>query len=90
MTSTKNTRTKSKSKSNNRKPIISLSMSETLLDKVNAEASDLGMDRSSFIALCISQYFRNLEAIDALKNSQQLALNVQKLQESLLEQQAKA
>lgn len=87
MTSTKNsTRTKSKS----RKPVISFCISETMLNKVNAEAQDLGMDRSSFIALCVSQYFRNLEALDALKHTQGLYEEVQKLRQAMVDVEAQS
>lgn len=54
------------------KRTFSVSMSPSLLDKVDAECSELGLTRSAFFALLSSSYFRGIEATQALANTSQI------------------
>lgn len=41
---------------------ISITMSNMIMEKMETEAKKLGMNRSAFISMCISQYFNLSEA----------------------------
>lgn len=65
-----------------KKPILTISMSRDNIRLVEAEAEKLGIDRSAMVNVCISQYFRNIEAMSLLAKANDLMEQVKLLQDS--------
>lgn len=54
------------------KQAISIGIANEILARVDSESKKLGLNRSSFITMCISQYFKNEEALSLLAQAQDL------------------
>lgn len=57
----------------------SLSMSKEMFEKVEKECKALGMNRSAFIVLCINQYFKSTEALNAVDQLKSVMAQLQDL-----------
>lgn len=56
---------------------FTITLAPKLFRRVEDEAEELGMNRSAFIALCVSQYFRNVDALRALQSANDLVAKAQ-------------
>ena len=54
------------------KQAISIGIANQLLEKVDTSSKELGMNRSAFITMCITQYFKNEEAMSLLAQAKSL------------------
>lgn len=54
------------------KQAISIGIANEILARVDKESKYLGLNRSAFITMCISQYFKNEEALSLLSQAQDL------------------
>lgn len=54
------------------KQAISIGIANQLLEKVDMSSKELGMNRSAFITMCITQYFKNEEAMSLLAQAKSL------------------
>ena len=48
---------------------VTVTMKNELLARCDEEAESLGMNRSAFVAFCVSQYFKTEEAKELLEKS---------------------
>lgn len=62
------------------KTSISIGITPSLLNRIDDECLEVGMTRSSFIAMCISTYFRNQEAMALLNNANDLLAKAEQMQ----------
>ena len=65
------------------KQAISIGIANQILDRVDAESKKLGMNRSAFITMCISQYFKNEEALSLLAQAQDLYEKARVMQDNM-------
>lgn len=63
------------------KKTFSVSVSPSLLEKIDSEAESLGMTRSAFVAMTCSVYFRSIEATNAMNNTSDLIDRLKQMQE---------
>lgn len=59
---------------------FSVTMSPSLLEKLDAQAEEYGMNRSAFIAMAVTMYFKTEEAKTAISKASEVASIARQLQ----------
>lgn len=66
---------------NERKVNVSIGLTPSLIKKIDTEATELGLSRSAFLAMCAMMYLRQQEANSMLNKATDLMDKMQKMQE---------
>lgn len=54
------------------KPAVTITLAKSVLERLDKEAEELGIDRSGMVAVCINQYFRSNDALQAIQQASDL------------------